>query len=974
MGRVVKSSAAVLAFALAFSARPAFAQGSSIAGTVTDTTGAALPGVTVETTSPAMIEGTRTAVTDGSGRFAIVQLRPGTYAVTFSIDGFTTVRREGIELTPAFTANVSVELKVGNLQETVTVTGSAPVVDVQGVLQQRLVPKDMIDAVPTGKSWSQLGVLMVGVTSIVDVGGSTGEQQNPLAAHGGATGDKIIEMDGMRLGLLLGTTSSTGISSNDASTQDISIDIGAISAETGGGGVRVNVIPKEGGNRFSGSLAGNYANKSMTWSNYSEDLEKKGVRAPDRVKLSYDYSGALGGPIQRDKLWFFSAQRWWGYQNLQSNSFYENNPIDYLYDPSTDPDKQAYDDQTLASHNLRLTWQLTQKNKIGIFYDYQPRCTCHWQTSATRAVESAIEQHLPLNWYGTVSYTSTLSSRLLLTAGFSNLSGDWTVKPIADSRIPIDPATGKLTTEGYGVQDSGLGILYRATGSPFQYNFSATRNYKAALNYVTGSHQVKVGMTMLEGERIVRNWMTNGDIRLNFSNKKPLSITKYVTPYAKRENLEADLGLYAQDTWTMKRLTLNLAARFDYMNQSVPVQDTPGGTWIGPRHFDAVKDVPNWKDIGPRLGVAYDLFGNGKTAVKMSLSRYVEQTATDFASANNPISTTRSSVTQAWSDANGDYIPQPNELSGPDTPSPLGSALPQTYYDDAVREGWGVRRNNWEFSTGFQHEVLPRVATDVTYFRRAQGNFTATDNRSVNPLDYDPFCVTAPSNDDRLPESVRGSQVCGLYNINPTKANILQDNLVTFNDASRARTQVWQGVDVSVNARFGGGSYLQGGFSTGSTHSVNCGVTDNPNVRFCDSRSPYQAQYKFVGFHTFWWGIQASAAIQSFPGPQLSGTWAATNADTFPSLQRNLAGGQTTSVELIEPFTMFYDRRTQVDLRFSKLLTLPRSQRLRINLDLYNALNDATITARNTTYGENWLKPSTVIPGRFAKIGAQLDF
>jgi hypothetical protein len=962
----------VLACVLVFSARPAFAQGSSIAGTVTDTTGAVMPGVTVEAASPSLIEGTRSAVSDGGGRYAIVELRPGTYTVTFTLPGFSTVRREGIELAPAFSANVSVQLRVGSLEETITVSGSAPVVDVQSTLQQRLVPKDVIDAIPTGKSWSQLGVLMVGVTSIVDIGGSTGEQQNPLAAHGGATGDKIIEMDGMRLGLLLGTTSSTGISSNDASTQDISIDIGAISAETGGGGVRVNVIPKEGGNRYSGSLFGQFANKSMSSSNYSDKLKADGVRAPDRVKKIYDYSGALGGPLMRDKLWFFTAQRWWGYQNLQSNAFYEENPIDYLYDPSTDSEKQAYDDQTLASHNLRLTWQMTQKNKLGVFYDFQPRCTCHWQTSATRAVEAAVEQHLAPNWYGTASFTSTLSNKLLFTAGFSNLSGTWTVKPIADERIPIDPATGRLTTEGYGVNDSGLGILYRATGAPFQYNFSATRNYKASLNFVTGSHQMKFGMTMLEGERIVRNWMTNGDIRLNFSNRRPLSITKYVTPFTKRENLEADLGLYAQDTWAIKRLTLNLALRFDYMNQSVPVQDTPGGTWLGARHFDAVKDVPNWKDFGPRLGVAYDLFGTGKTAIKASVSRYVQQTATDFASANNPISTTRSSVTQAWSDANGDFLPQPNELSGPDLPGPLGSKLPQTVYDDAVREGWGVRRNNWEFSTGFQQELLPRIGTDVTYFRRVQGNFTATDNRAVAPADYDHFCVTV-ANDPRLPSDVSGSTICGLYNIQQVKAG-LQDNFVTFNDASRAQQEVWQGVDVSVNARISRNTFMQGGFSTGSSHSKDCGITDSPNIRFCETESPYRTQFKFLGAHTFWWGIQASAAIQSFPGNSLSATWAATSADVRPSLGRNLAGSTTTSVSLIEPFTMFYDRRTQVDLRFTKLVTLPRSQRLRIMVDLYNALNDATITARNTTYGQNWLRPSTVVPGRFVKLGAQLDF
>jgi hypothetical protein len=215
--------------------------------------------------------------------------------------------------------------------------------------------------------------------------------------------------------------------------------------------------------------------------------------------------------------------------------------------------------------------------------------------------------------------------------------------------------------------------------------------------------------------------------------------------------------------------------------------------------------------------------GNGKTAIKVSLSRYVEQTATDFASANNPISTTRSSVTQAWAD-NGDFIPQPNELSGPDLPSPLGSQLPQTTYDNAVREGWGVRRNNWEFSAGFQHEVLPRVGTDVTYFRRAQGNFTATDNRAVTPADYDHFCVTAPI-DERLPANVSGAQVCGLYNIQQAKSAILQDNFVTFNDAARARQETWQGVDISVNARISRDTFLQGGLSTGSTHTVDCGIT-----------------------------------------------------------------------------------------------------------------------------------------------------
>ena len=403
-----------------------------------------------------------------------------------------------------------------------------------------------------------------------------------MAAHGGAQGDKVIEMDGMRLGLLLGDTSSTGVSSNDASTQEVTVEVGASSAESTGGGVRVNIIPKEGGNGFHGSLFSNFANKSMTNSNFTDALKATGVTAPDRVNRIYDTSFALGGPLKKDKLWFFTAQRFWGYQNLRADAFYEINPFDYKYDP--DPSRQAYDDQTLRSHNLRLTWQIDEKNKLAVFYDYQPRCTCHWTVSSIRPGEATPVQNLPLNWYGTVSYTSAISSRLLFTAGFSNLSTDWTRLPQADG-VPIDPLTGRLTSEGYGVQDTALGITYRAYGAPFNYNFSATRNYRAALNYVTGSHQMKFGATMVAGERIVRNWMTASDTELILSNGKPIAIRRYSTPYAEKENLNADLGVFAQDTWRVRRLTLNVGLRFDYMNQSVPAQDAPAGTWVGARQW-----------------------------------------------------------------------------------------------------------------------------------------------------------------------------------------------------------------------------------------------------------------------------------------------------------------------------------------------------------------------------------------------------
>ena len=213
----------------------------------------------------------------------------------------------------------------------------------------------------------------------------------------------------------------------------------------------------------------------------------------------------------------------------------------------------------------------------------------------------------------------------------------------------------------------------------------------------------------------------------------------------------ADLGLYAQDTWTVKRFTVNAGVRFDYLNNKVEEQEAAGGRLIGPRKFDAIENVPSWKDIGPRLGIAYDLFGNGKTALKATFSRYVATSTVGFARTVNPFNTTVNNANRTWLDTdlvpgtnnpsgatlptNGDGVPQVNEMG------PLGSTFGQlivsTTYDPGVVEGWGIRRNNWEVSTSVTHELMSRVSLDVAYFHRVQGNYTATDNRDIVPADHD---------------------------------------------------------------------------------------------------------------------------------------------------------------------------------------------------------------------------------------------
>jgi len=990
----------------------AHAQSSGIAGVVTDTSGAVLPGVSVEASSPALIEGSRTVTTDSSGRYNITELRPGVYTVTFTLGGFSPIRREGIELSASFTANVPAQLKVGSLEESVTVSGATPVVDVQNVVKQRLVTSEVLEAVPSGKSWSQVGVLTVGVSSsLTDVGGSAGENQNPMTAHGGSASDKVIEMDGLRLGLLTGGSAyaSTGISANDASTQELSFEIGGNSASSGGGGVTVNIVPKEGGNRFSASLFGNFSTHALTSDNFYESdgvtplpkFKSTGALAPDAMKQIYDTSASLGGPIKQDRLWFFTSQRWWGFQNYKSSAFYEANAIDYKWDYSPKPigngltptsDARAFDDQKLQSHNLRLTWQATSKQKLGLYYDYQPRCTCHWTVSSTRSGEASFIQNLPLNFQATITHSWTISNRLLFTAGAGNLSARWTTLPQTD-RVPIDPATGQLVSLGFGVNDSGIGVTYRADGAPFNTNFSATRSFRSALNYTTGSHNIKLGFTMVNGPAEIPTWMTDGDVRLNFNNGVPLSITRYASPTDSKVYLNADLGVYLTDTWTVKRLTANIGLRLDYLNESIPAQHFDAGTWVPARDYPERNNVPNWKDFDPRLGVVYDLFGTGKTAVKASLNRYVAVEGTGTAQSNAPVNTFRASSTQTWLNPGcnatqgcpGGFdgtVPSlsviATQLTGSQSPGIVGSPVVTSVTDPSLLTGWGKRRYNWETSFGVQQQLLPRVSADVTYYRRSQGNFTGTDNLNATPGDYSPFCVTVPADatDSRLPAP--GSQICGLYDLSPTVLALGSNNFVSFNDASKQRQEVWQGVDIALSARLAGGTYLAGGISSGHTHFSNCGVTDKPDVRFCDYTTKFLTQIKFTGLHTWRWGIQTSVAFQSNPGNQILATWNATSTDAKASLGRNLSSS-SYSVELIQPGTQYNERVNQLDMRLAKIFKLGGRKRVQGQFDMFNALNANPVVNQSNTFSSNavanqWLKPSTILIGRMFKFGASFDF
>jgi hypothetical protein len=464
----------------------------------------------------------------------------------------------------------------------------------------------------------------------------------------------------------------------------------------------------------------------------------------------------------------------------------------------------------------------------------------------------------------------------------------------------------------------------------------------------------------------------------------PAQITQFATPLELYETTKANLGVFAQDQWRYRRLTVNVGVRFDSYNSYVPEQTEGPGPNIPSRNitYPKVEGVPNWKNASPRLGAAYDLFGNGRTALKVSLGRYLEgPNLTTFTRRANPAAAIVTQATRTWNDSfypvgdprRGNFtpdcdfaLPAANGECGAPSPSNFGSPnVTQRYAEDALSE----RGFNWETAASIQHEVMPRVSVNMGYFRRRYGNFLATDNLNLSPSDYTPYCVTAPS-DARLPGG-GGYQVCGLFDVNRIAA---QNNVITLAKNFGEQTEIYNGVDLSVNMRLPRGIVMQGGTSTGRVSTANCFVVDSPqSLLNCEVTPPFLTQVKLLGVYPLPWGLQASATFQSVPGPEITAGRSYTSAEVRGSLGRPLTTGNAT-VPLIAPGTMYADRLNQLDFRASKTFSAGPGRRVQANVDLYNMFNASPVLAQNNTYGAAWLIPTQVLQGRLVKFGLQFDF
>ncbi len=985
--------------------RTAAAQ-SAIAGTVKDNTGAIMPGVTVEASSEVLIEKSRSAVTDGRGEYKITNLRPGTYVITFTLPGFQTIKRENVELPSEFTATINAEMKVGALEETITVTSASPIVDTTSAAKVQVIDRETLDSLPTGRTIQGIGQIVVGVSlSLPDVGGSRAAMQTYMSVHGQSAANVTVMIDGQ---MVNGLEANGAVQSyfNDAASAEMSYQTSGISAETSSGGVRLNMIPRDGGNRFSGSAGFADRPGKLQGDNLTARLQTAGLASGNATEYIRDFTIGEGGPIVKDKLWFFATGRDFRTSNIISNTW---------FDDGTKADDYNY----IRDLYGRVTYQASSKNKFSVYMDKISKYRAHDMQSYTDPETASNVWTSPNYSTGSVKYQSTVSSRLLVEAGwaFNIEKRDVDMQPGVDkergtpewfantSRIQANSALGGRTT----------------APSVAQQEYPTRYSYNASVSYVTGSHHAKFGMNGTYGS-FFHSARSNGDLTQQFTN---IDLSQYTnlggpitfntansviirnTPVQSEERLNADLGIYGQDTWTMNRLTLSAGLRWEYLKSQVVSQTAAAGRFVPARTAPDNVDLPNWKDIAPRFQVVYDLFGNGKTALKYSLNRYNAAQTTSLAAGFNPLRAITSSAIP-WTDLNNDGIAQGQrnwDASGTIKSDCVYrtagceidlSQLPANFglLSDAGVYGGYPRTYTMESAIQVDHELRPRLSVSGALFHTWFKNQTTTIDSNRTPNDYTPVQIFNP---------IDGTPIT-IYNISSVANGRPTANVTNLDEDQK---QVFDSYEFSMRARPKAGAIVFGGVSFERSLTKDCrvGLLQNPNsLRFCDQFNleggytiPFATNVRLNVSYPVYWGVTVSGSFQSNDGgaqavsysiarttryPDGSATYLAAGVPV-PACPSPCPAGQIVNANLTSAaFTVAlqptgvkrYERLNQLDLKVSKTIKVNRVTLLP-QLELFNINNsDKVITVASTSYalsGGTYLRPNSIVQGRIIGLSIQ---
>jgi hypothetical protein len=1000
----------------------------TIAGAVRDSSGAVLPGVTVEATSPALIEKVRTTVSDGAGRYRIEDLRPGTYVVTFTLPGFVTLRRDGVVVSGTGVTAIDGDLRVGGVQETVTVTGETPVVDIASTKREVTLDNETMRALPSVRSYSYLLTTVPGLqTNVNNV--NSGPVFAIFPIHGGRGVESRLTVEGMNISNPPGGNQPPNYLADIGNAQEVTMTTSGGLGESETAGLTMNIVPRQGGNSLSGLFFVSGFSEGMQSDNYTPELVARGAIQPTPLTRVYDVNLAMGGPIVRDRLWYYMSGRVQGSRQNILNTFYNQNAGNasvWTYVP--DLSRPAFYDRTWENYTPRITWQASDRNKISFSWDEQyvcRKCSGTASFSGSPAPNTSPEAdgkgEFSPQRVQSGRWTSPLTNRLLLEAGFGTTYYQWAGKEndpnptrdlvrVVGLNTPVIPGSAPVT------------VTYRSQN--WYENYTRGTNWAAAANYVTGSHSLKIGYQGNHWRDDRAMFANTTSTAYTFLAGVPNSITMYANGYQVNARARQD-SLYVQDQWTIDRLTLQGALRYDHPWSYFPATTEPASRFFPGASFEKADGVTGYNDITPRFGVAYDVFGNGRTAFKVNLGKYLQgASVSNLAYGSNPVLRTPAgtgtfggifppSMTRTWQDDDADFVPDCDltapgaqgtqtapggvadgiDFCGPVSNQNFASTqLIGATYDPDLLSGWGKRPSDWSLGISVQQELFPRASVEVAYHRRWFTMYTTggsvTDNLAIGPNDVATFTLTEPS-DPRLPGG--GSQTVGpLYNTNPNVFGQLNQRIVPT-DKIGDDTRLFNGVDVTFNLRNAKGFTFSGGTSTGKVENdwceIRAAVPENFLLNpYCNVSSPWLTSVRGLVTYTIpRIDVQISSVIQDKPnvGTDQIGSIAAnytlTAADQAAAaaqIGRPLTAAGAFTVNLAPQGEVYGPRIRQLDISAKKILRFG-SQRLTVGVDVYNLTNDNVSLGFNQTFVPGvagWQNVTSYMNPRVFRLNAEYAF
>jgi hypothetical protein len=958
---------AVVVWLMIAGAAPASAQSvasGAIHGTIKDDTGGTLPGVTATLTSPSLQVPQLTTATDPQGDYRFVDLPAGTYRLKFELSGFTSVVRDELRLTVGFVARIDGTMKVGGLEETVTVSGQSPVVDVSSTSASVAFTKEVLDTVPRGRDLQNVFAMAPGVTQATpDVGGSTMAQRQNVSSYGMAAQPKL-QVEGMNI--TMGADQNTAIYFNDNTLEEVQIRTSGNDAEVSVPGISMVAVLKSGGNTFHGTYALAAESPRFQSDNLDAALRKQGLSATSPLKSFYDASADLGGRIVRDTLWFYGA-----YSRQSKNEgllgFAAGPGPDGRYLTGDEP--LASFESFLSQYSAKLSYQMSRNNRL--VYAWQRGTKAQPQNGAGRfrPLEATRDYKNPTA-IQKLELQSTLTPRLLVNVlgGYSGYVTDYDAarsfaRPDAPSRNDLE--TG-LNTGSHDLHQNKTRDRYQGEGSVSFFPSGA----------FAGRHELKTGvMVYLDrssdgySNNVQGNYVLITD-RIGGVSGTPSQIRVYNTPVVPADN-EDTYAWYLKDTWRIaNNLVLNLGLRWERQHSYLPAQsreaarDFPGLFPAG--SFPRI-DVQTWNRAAPRTGVAWDL--GGKSVVKGTFGLYNYMLGDTFADTYNANATANALF--KWHDLNGDKLYQPGEVDL----NPNGVDILSISAASSAVRNTGLRQpKTWETTASFERELAPNLAFRTMYIYRRLVDYLSDPGPNIKrPFGvYDiPITRRDPGPDGILGTTDDGGRVT------------VFDYPAAYRGAAFVANQVsnspnddrFHSMDFTITKRTSGRWMAQASYFAVKNHrwiNRTSREFNTPNDDFFPVDDTWSWAGTVTGSYRLPGDVSIAAFLQSKTGVRGHRTYIFRSVD--PDGGRSIA--QLSNVTLrLEPYgSQALEAISILNLRAGKDFSVGGGRRLGVDADVFNLLNSNAPTSATCASGPTFGYASAVLPARIARIGVRFRF